>query len=134
MQLTTFTDYGLRSLMYLAENPDRMSSISEIAGFYGISRHHLVKVIHRLSQLEYITSTQGKGGGIQLSTETLNTRLGDLVKKLEANMNLVECFDKATNTCKITKTCQLKHLLFEANQSFIKTMNQYTLADIIKKS
>ena len=67
MQLTQFTDYGLRSLMYLAVHSGKRCSVREIAEHYRISRNHLVKVIHRLAQLEYITSSKGKGGGIELN-------------------------------------------------------------------
>lgn len=132
MQLTRFTDYGLRTLMYVAACSQNNVSVKEIAQNYGISRNHLVKVVHRLSQLGYVDTTKGKGGGIRLNQGTLNLRLGDLISQLEPNMNLVECFDPKTNTCRITGSCLLKHYLFEATQNFLKTMNQYTLADVIK--
>ena len=132
MQLTRFTDYSLRSLMYLASHPERLSSVKEISEHYGISRNHLVKVVHRLSQLGYIETLKGKGGGIQIANGTEKLRLGVLISELEPNMNLVECFDSKTNTCRITGACQLKHYLFEAARSFINTMNKYTLADTIK--
>lgn len=129
MQLTTFTDYGLRTLMYLAAQPEKRGSVREISEHYGISRNHLVKVVHRLAQLGYIISSKGKGGGIRLADHASLLKIGDLVQKLEPNMRVVECFDKLTNTCKITKSCKLKHYLFEANASFLKTLNNYTLED-----
>lgn len=132
MQLTIFTDYGLRSLMYLAANADRMCSVKEISEHFGISRNHLVKVVHRLAQLGYIASTKGKGGGIRLARDAADLRLGELVQALEPHMELVECFNKDTNTCRIASTCQLKHYLFEANRSFIDTLDKYTLADAIR--
>jgi len=67
MQLTRFTDYGLRCLMYLAARPDDLSSVKEISEYYKISRNHLVKIVHRLSQLGYIETSKGKGGGIRLA-------------------------------------------------------------------
>tara|TARA_R110001592_G_scaffold29350_19_gene106743 strand:+ start:726 stop:1157 length:432 start_codon:yes stop_codon:yes gene_type:complete len=132
MQLTSFTDYGLRTLMYLAVHTDRLSSVKEIADHYGISRNHLVKVVHRLSQLSYIETTKGKGGGIKIAAGTDKLRLGDLIVKLEPNMFTVECFNVETNTCKITGACQLKHYLFDATKSFVDTLNQHTLADTVK--
>jgi len=93
MQLTSFTDYGLRSLMYLAKHADRISSVKEIAEYYGISRHHLVKVVHRLGQLGYIETTKGKGGGIRLLRDAKKLRLGELIVALEPGMVIVECFD-----------------------------------------
>ena len=133
MQLTIFTDYGLRSLLYVAANPDRLCNVREISEHYGISRNHLVKVVHRLAQLGYIESVKGKGGGIRLAHEASAIRLGDVVKALEP-MILVECFDKKTNTCRITNACQLKLYLFDASRSFIDTMNRHTLADAVKNS
>ena len=91
MQITIFTDYGLRSLMFLAARPERLCNVREISDHYGISYNHLVKVIHRLSQLGYVQSIKGKGGGVKLAKEATTLRLGDLVKALEPNMDIVEC-------------------------------------------
>ncbi|MEJ2756578.1 MAG: Rrf2 family transcriptional regulator [Gammaproteobacteria bacterium] len=129
MTISIFTDYALRTLMYLASHPDRMSSVKEIAEHFDISRNHLVKVVHRLSQLTYIETVKGKGGGINIAKDTTRLRLCDLISELEPNMNMVECFDAKTNTCRITELCQLKHYLFEATKSYIAVLNQYTLAD-----
>lgn len=134
MHLTTFTDYGLRCLMYLTQKPDKICSVSEIAEYYGISRNHLVKVAHRLAQLGYIESSKGKGGGLKIACDATTLKLGDLVKQLEPNMYLVECFDAKTNACKITLSCQLKHFLYQANEAFIQVLNQSTLADTIDKN
>lgn len=133
MQLTSFTDYALRTLMYLMKQPEDISSVKAISEHYGISRNHLVKVVHHLSRLGYVETTKGKGGGIKIRKETEKMRLGDLIFQLEPNMNIVECFDTKTNTCRITDSCQLKHYLYEANRSFIETMNKYTLADTLIK-
>lgn len=133
MQLTSFTDYGLRTLMYLAAKPNELSSVKDIAEHYGISRNHLVKVVHKLSQLEYIETTKGKGGGIKIAKNSHQLKLGDLINQLEPNMNTVECFDSETNTCNITNTCQLKHYLFEGTKAFTDTMNKYTLSDAVTK-
>lgn len=134
MQLTVFTDYGLRALMYLAANEGQLCSVRGIAEHYGISRNHLVKVVHRLAQLGYITSTKGKGGGIRLNQEAAGLRLGDLVKTLEPHMHMVECFDAATNTCKVVADCQLKHYLGDANKAFMESLNRHTLADAVVRN
>lgn len=129
MQLTMFTDYGLRSLMYLTGRPEELCSVGEIAERYGISRNHLVKVIHRLGKLGYIASSKGKGGGIRLACDPNKVRLGDLVEALEPHMQLVECFDLETNTCPIVGPCRLRRYLHEATRSFLDSLNQHTLAD-----
>lgn len=131
MQLTMFTDYGLRTLMFLAAQPDRVSSVREIAEHFGISRNHLVKVVHRLSQLGYVSSSKGKGGGIVLAGDPSGLRIGDLVRTLEPNMDLVECFNRDTNTCTVISACRLKHYLFDANEAFVRSLNAHTLADAV---
>ncbi len=131
MQLTIFTDYGLRTLMFLTAHRDRLCNVREIADHYGISYHHLVKVVHRLSQIGYVESVKGKGGGIRLAQGAEALRLGDLVKTLEPNMDIVECFNRDTNTCRITGSCQLKHYLFDAKQAFVNALNQHTLGDTV---
>lgn len=132
MQLTIFTDYGLRSLMYVAAHPERRCSVREIAEHYGISRNHLVKVVHRLAQLGYVESTKGKGGGIMLAHPPENLKLGDVVRALEPNMDLVECFNREDNTCRIASACQLKHYLMDAGSAFTASLNRHSLADAIQ--
>lgn len=132
MQLTTFTDYGLRSLMFLAAHPDRLCSVRDIADHYGVSYHHLVKVVHKLAQLGYVDSMKGKGGGVRLAKDAGKLRLGDLVRALEPNMDIVECFNRDANTCRITGSCRLKHHLFEAKQAFISSLNRHTLANTVQ--
>ena len=132
MQLTNFVDYSLRSLMYLAAKPGKLCTSKEISEYYGISHHHIVKVIHRLAQLGHLVSSKGKGGGIKLALPAESLKIGDLIKQLEPTMQLVECFNQDTNSCKISNFCQLKHFLHEANSSFIESLNHYTLKDAIK--
>lgn len=128
MQLTLFTDYALRSLIYLAAHPGTSSSVKEIAAHYGISRNHLVKVVHKMATLGLIESSKGKGGGIRLAQEPASMRLGDIVRSMES-MEIVECFNRDTNTCRISDVCHLKHILYEASDNFIRTLNQYSLQD-----
>lgn len=133
MQLTLFTDYALRSLMYLAANRPQRASVKEIAAHYNISRNHLVKVAHRLASLGLIESSKGKGGGLRLATDPQRIKLGDIVRQLE-NLDIVECFDPQTNSCRVTQSCRLKHYLFDASKAFIDSLNRYTLADAVKDS
>lgn len=127
MQLTQFTDYSLRTLMYLAEHSDRLCNIGEIAEWHEISKPHLVKVVHNLVKLGYIKSIQGKGGGISLNTPPSEINIGRIVRDTEPNFHMVECFDTENNTCKITNSCNLRHVLHDATQSFLKILDQHTL-------
>jgi Rrf2 family nitric oxide-sensitive transcriptional repressor len=119
--------------MYLGVHKDRLCTVKEVAEHYGISQNHLVKVVHNLSQLGYIKSVKGKGGGIKLLKAPNKINLRDLVIQLESNLTLVECFDEKTNTCRVTEGCGLRHILHESLQAFTNTLSKYTLADTIRK-
>ena len=94
MRLTNYSDYALRSLIYLAVKPDSqtLSNISDIANSYHISKSHLTKIIHQLGQLGYIESVRGKNGGIRLAYAPKDINLGVLIKQIEPDFDLVECF------------------------------------------
>lgn len=134
MQLTKFTDYSLRCLIYLANQQGNVVSIKNISEYYDISYEHLTKVVHTLSSFGYIESKKGKNGGVKLAEKTISVNLGDLIVKLEPNMDLVECFDNKTNTCRITNTCKLKHYLHNANKAFIASLNKHTLQDVAQSN
>lgn len=132
MQLTMYTDYSLRVLIYLGLQRDRLSTVSEIAGSYGISRNHLVKVVHNLSSLGFVHSTRGKGGGLSLARAPEQINIGDVVRNTEANFDIVECFDGKQRNCPITTVCRLKGVLSDAANAFLGVLDGYTLADVLK--
>ena len=131
MQLTLYSDYSLRVLIYLALHGDEVSTITEISEAYGISRNHLVKVVHNLSQQGFIQTSRGKFGGMWLDKSPEKINVGDVVRHTEPNFDLVECFNMAENTCPIGGICSLQKLLSRANRQFMKELDQYTLADLV---
>jgi len=131
MRLTTFTDYTLRVLMYLAIEPKRLATIPEIAGAYGISENHLMKVVHRLARSGLIESVRGKGGGVRLVSPAAEIRLGQVIRTSEGECAIVECFSAESNTCRITPACRLSKILADAFEGFYQTLDTYTLADLI---
>lgn len=133
MQLTQYTDYSLRVLIYLAKKPDVLATVSEIAEYHGISRNHLVKVIHNLATKGFITTTRGRSGGMTLSCPPAEIKLGDVVRSTEPNFNIAECFNTASNCCVITATCGLRSIFREAQMGFIRAMDKYTLADAVAR-
>lgn len=133
MQLTQFSDFSLRMLLYLAAYTDRPVSIAEISRAYGISYHHLVKVGSLLVQKKLVSAQRGRNGGLSLAQPASAIRIGDVVQATEPNFHLVECFDPEHDTCPITPVCGLKRALYEARRDFLATLNRYTLGDVIAK-
>ncbi|TXT25891.1 MAG: hypothetical protein FD134_766 [Gallionellaceae bacterium] len=132
MQLTRYTDYSLRVLIYLAGKTDGLTTVSEIAEYHDISRNHLVKVIHNLANKGFILTTRGRNGGMMLSRPPSEIVLGDVVRNTEPNFDIAECFNQASNCCVITPSCGLKSIFREAYRGFIKVMDRYTLADALE--
>jgi Rrf2 family transcriptional regulator, nitric oxide-sensitive transcriptional repressor len=131
MQLTLHGEYALRVLLYVGTQAERLSSTREISDAYGISKHHLVRVVQTLSEHEYLKVHPGRGGGIALGREPGAIRLGDVVRDAEPNLRLAECFDRKSNRCVLTPVCSLKPVLNEALNGFLAILNRYTLADLL---
>lgn len=130
MKLTLYSDYSLRVLMYIARQEHRVQ-IDEIAKFYGISKNHLTKVVNNLATLDYIETTRGRGGGIRIKMTPEEINIGALIRKTEEHFNLVECFDRETNTCPIAGICGLQGVLGEALNAYLSVLDKYTLQDIL---
>lgn len=130
MQLSTHTDYALRALIYLAlqKQPDPVT-VLEIARAYGISANHVAKVAQTLSQLGYVKSLRGRGGGLVLAQTPVNINIGGLVRQTE-NLKLLECFGPSSS-CPIDPACQLKNVLFNAQQAFLAVLDNCVLADLL---
>lgn len=130
MRLTTFTDYSLRVLIYLAVRDGQHATIREIAETYGISRNHLMKVVQELSQKGYVAALRGKNGGLHLKKSPAEIRIGALVREMENDVALTECLGD-NNQCILTPACGLKIVLADALQAFFATLDAYTLEDIL---
>jgi Rrf2 family transcriptional regulator, nitric oxide-sensitive transcriptional repressor len=132
MRLTDWTDYSLRVLMYCgAQATGRLVTIAEMAQNYGISHHHLTKVVNDLSRQGLVQTVRGRSGGVRLAQPAAQIRLGAVVRASEPDFRLVECFDKATNTCPLTPFCQLKRVLQGALAAYLAELDQVTLADLL---
>lgn len=130
MRLTNFTDYALRVLMYAAAHGDRLITIEETAEAYRISRAHLMKIVNLLTQSGYLRAVRGHSGGLALARRPSKIRVGDVMRLTEPDFALVECFT-SENRCRITSDCRLRGALQEAMGAFWKTLDRYTLADLL---
>lgn len=130
MRLSSFSDYSLRVLMYLGVHAGRLTTIAEIAGAYGISENHLMKVVHQLGRMSYIETVRGKGGGMRLAKSPADIRLGEVIRQTEIDWALVECFATG-GQCQIQAACRLPPILDEALAALFGVLDRYTLADLL---
>lgn len=130
MRLTAYTDYTLRTLTYLALDPERHATIAQIAGAYRISEAHLTKVAHQLGVAGEIETVRGRNGGLRLKKPAEKINLGAVVRRTEPDLALVPCFD-AASACVIGEACVLQHALRAALAAFLAVLDQTTLADLV---
>jgi Rrf2 family transcriptional regulator, nitric oxide-sensitive transcriptional repressor len=130
MRLTSFSDYSIRVLIYLAtQNKEQLTNIKEISEIYHISKNHLMKVVYNLGKLGYIETIRGRNGGFRLAKAPADINIGEVVSQTEEDFHLVECFNDHDN-CVISPVCSLKFILNSALDAFIQALHQYTLEDI----
>lgn len=130
MRLTTMTDYALRLLMYVGQHPGRLCTIAEIAQAHRISEAHLMKVTHQLGRHGWIETQRGKGGGMRLASAPGDINLGEVIRSVEPDFDVVECFANGSR-CAITGHCRLTGVLDGALQAFMTHLDGCTLADLL---
>ena len=134
MQLTRYTDYALRVLIYLGHEQDGLAKIGDISGQYGISKNHLMKVVLGLGKMGYVTTVRGKGGGLKLARPPGAINLGEVVRKTEETLHLVECLERGyQGGCLLYPACRLKSVIHEAQSQFFAHLDRYTIADVLAK-
>ena len=132
MRLTTFTDYSLRVLLFLASAPEGRGTIADVARTYRISENHVVKVVHRLGKHGLLANARGRGGGLRLARAPELINVGQVVRATEEPSLLVECFS-AEGGCAITGACRLAGVLAKAHAAFYKVLDGFTLADLLER-
>ncbi|MBL1404976.1 MAG: Rrf2 family transcriptional regulator [Hyphomicrobiales bacterium] len=132
MKLTLQTDYALRILISLAQNPGQLQSVQDLANRFSVSKNHLMKTAQHLSAHGFIKTERGRKGGLRLAMLPKDIVIGNVIRKMEPNLEMAECFQQgeAGKACQLLPSCKLKGLLGEALASFLQVLEQKTLADI----
>lgn len=133
MRLTDFSDYTLRTLMYLGHNRDRLVTIQDIADLHGISKNHLMKVVHQLGLSGMVETVRGRNGGIKLNKEPEDINIGEVVRNTETDFYMAECFDRENNSCVYAASCVLKSVLNSATAAYLSVLDGVTLEDLLRK-
>lgn len=131
MRLTSFTNYALRTLMVAAMRGDRLVTCQEVADAFGISRAHCVKCVHQLGQWGYLENIRGRSGGFRLARPADTILVGEVVRRTEDSLELVECFNAVTNTCPLMEACRLSRTFKRALAAFLAVLDEVTIADVV---
>ena len=133
MRLLASTDYALRVLMLLASAPggERISVDALARALGGLSRNHLHKIVQELTALGLTRTARGTGGGVALAVPPPAVRLGSLVRQLEADQPVVECFRQGGCACPMLPACRLRGMLGAARDRFYESLEAFSLADCL---
>lgn len=134
MRLTTYTDYALRTLMYLAHNRESLVRIQDIADAHKIAKNHLTKVVNHLSTLGMVESVRGRNGGLRLGREPADIRIGAIVRQTESDFYIAECFNQENQNCLYSSACSLKGVLGQATHAFLSVLDDVTLEMILHQN
>lgn len=132
MRLNTQTDYALRLLMHLAVNSARLVTIQEVSDRFSISRNHLMKLASALTHEGFVTSVRGRSGGLKLAKPPEQITVGAVVRCMENDFAMVECFQTGRGQCLITSVCRLKGVINGAVAAFLAELDRNTLADLVQ--
>ncbi|HWD37342.1 MAG TPA: Rrf2 family transcriptional regulator [Fimbriimonas sp.] len=131
MRLTAQTDFGLRLLMYVAAHRPRRVTIQEVSRNLDLSQAHLMRIAANLVSAGFLRSSRGRVGGLELAHEPNRITVGDVVRALEADVSLVECFPPRNGPCRLAPACRLKGVLERASQAFFEELDKATLEDLV---
>lgn len=129
MQLTRFTDLGLRIVMRLAvEQPGDRPGSKDIAEQLAISYAHAAKVIARLSELGIVDARRGRGGGLAITELGRTASVGWLARRLEGESEVIEC--DGSNPCPLRASCLLRPALRRAREAFFASLDELLIDDV----
>jgi Rrf2 family nitric oxide-sensitive transcriptional repressor len=130
MHLTQFTNYALRTLMTAALRDPELTRVQDVADGFGVARTHVVKCVHQLGGWGYLDTVRGRHGGFRLARPAGLITVGEVVRRTEDSLCLVECFNPATSTCPVRDVCRLNGGLKRALDAFLAVLDAMTIADI----
>lgn len=130
MRLTSYTNYALRSLQLAALKAPALVRVDDVVKVHGLARPHIVKIVHALGRAGLIETQRGRGGGFRLARPAAEITVGEVVRLTEGPLDIVECFNRATNTCPLIGICRLSRALQDATRAFLDVLDGVTVADI----
>jgi len=134
MRLTSYTDYALRTLMFLAMNRDRLVTIGDIAEAHAIAKNHLTKVVHHLGTIGYVETVRGRSGGLRLNREPRDITVGAVVRHTESDFYMASCFDASTAPCLYAAGCEMRGALAKATAAFLDVLDHVTLEQMVARN
>jgi Rrf2 family protein len=133
--LSKKTKYGIKALVYLAKQKDRMPvQISVISNSENISQKFLETILLTLRKNGLLGSKKGKGGGYYLLRDPKAIPMTTVMRLLEGPIAMVPCvslnFYEKCDDCPDENTCAVHSLMLKVRDQTLDIFRNTTLADI----
>ena len=129
MKLSSKTHYGLMACHVLAKSyPDKSVSASLLEKYIAVSGKYLEKILRMLSKRGIICASRGATGGYYLACAPKDITIGEIVRALEDDMEIIECVSKE-GKCKCCPTSNVWKKLYDGINGLLDSM---TLEQMVK--
>jgi Rrf2 family cysteine metabolism transcriptional repressor len=141
MMFSTKAEYGVRVMAHLAgrdgEGPASLASIAEAEGLPLAYLEHLAA---RLRRAELVESRRGAHGGYSLARPAASITMAEVVRALEGEIAPIECITADADGALVCARdgepghdpCPTKLLWTRVQGSIVRTLNEMTLADLVR--
>ncbi len=135
--LSKKTKYGIKALVYLAKQEDRIPvQISVISESENISRKFLESILLTLKKNGVLGSKKGKGGGYYLLKEPKDIPMTTVMRLLEGPIAMVPCvslnFYEKCDDCPDENVCAVHNIMLKVRDNTLEIFRNTTLADLSK--
>lgn len=132
MRLTTKGRYAVTAMLDLAihaqQNP---VSLNEISGRQSISLSYLEQLFAKLRRGGLVSSVRGPGGGYQLSRNSEEINVAEVVDAVNESMDATRCGNLAN--CQGGEKCLTHHLWCDLSSQIHNFLSSITLASLIER-
>lgn len=132
MQITRQTDYAIRCVLYLAEHPNEVKVVNEIARSKSIPKVFLAKILQKLSKAGIVRSYKGVKGGFELAKRPKDITLLDVIEAIDGPVAMNICaIDK--RLCNMSNQCSVHPVWVQLRQDTERKLRKYSIDRLINK-
>jgi Rrf2 family transcriptional regulator, cysteine metabolism repressor len=138
MMFSTKAEYGVRVMAHLAgRSGDDPTSLGTIAEAEGLPLAYLEHLVQRLRRAGLVESRRGAYGGYSLARPAAEIPMAEVVQALEGAIAPIECISSDADGALVCaregeSPCPTKLLWTRVQGSIVRTLNEMTLADLVR--
>ncbi|UCE71027.1 MAG: Rrf2 family transcriptional regulator [Nitrospiraceae bacterium] len=132
MQITRETDYAIRCVLYLVENPGKVIMVDSIAQDKDIPKSFLSKILQKLTRADIVSSFRGMKGGFKLSKNPDQISLLTVIEAIEGPVTINRCaLDE--NICSLSNSCTVHPVWVALRGKLESWLSQQTFEGLTAK-